>query len=549
MKYVICFLVCLLSLDLLALVPLEGIVFGNVKDIKQYDPFTGVVNFSNKYDGIEKSDLNKLDNYYALYKQGTNLKYQCEKDPKTNYSSSWSKSTAARSIGATLQFIGLDLTLKAITQYAKKLEYTDGKFKLLVNNLIKNTCSKNLSVYSLRLLKNNFFNEWTTGNDSYLPNIKESKFFTKDFKQKQNTLEVAKKEFNYTLRNFRAFCSWNSDASDFRLLVPYLKNPYIMSNVFNNLEQKKISIDHKTREIKLIKNEKGIQVACENMICRKRNKFEFQRIFPRMIGSSSLKIDLSNLYCDHFLSLRYKRSTTNSQIKKWIKEQTFEEPKLEVLNFISLLTKIPDPLITASEYVDIHKYFAKSLQKRWDSWANGKIEQFHNDHLYEEPLEITLVEQRRSGVIQNGEFNIIFDIGLSEIDKVLEGIDKIDVKLNLNFPIKYLAFVRERIIFLEKNGKDDEAELIRKKLIGKIAHQMKLKQNYFKIPVWNEQISTFIGGEILGQIDNYHGEKFKRLSNEKINIPIKLRFGVFALQYIRQRYNYNQKKKKALTFN
>jgi hypothetical protein len=548
MKNVICFLLFFWLGTSNALVPLEGIIFGGVQDIQQYDPFSGVLSFDYTKEKTSDFESQKIQHYYALYKQGTNLKNQCEKDPKTKYSDKWQKAIASRSIAATLQYIGLDLSLKAIAKYAKKLEYSKTQYATLTNNLIKTTCSNNLSVYSLKLIEDNFKKEWDD-KLNILPTIKSSPYFESDLKKRHNTMAVTKREFDYTLRNFRAFCSWNSDSSDYRMLVPYLKNPYIMSVVFNNMNKKKLSVDQRTNEILLKENLSSAQVACEDLICRNRSQVEFKRIYPRMIGSTKLNDDFTSLYCDHFLTVRYMKTKTNAKIKQWLKEQSLEESKLETLNFISLLTNVPDALIIAENYGQIHKFIKNNIKERWDKWAEKKIGQFHNDHLYEEPLEVKLVSQKGSEKIKNGEFHLLFDVGLSEIDKVLDGVDKIDSYFDLDIPAKYLAYIRDQSSYHYNRSEFKKSNHIEENFIENIKHQLKSKKQFFKIPIWNEEIAGIIAEEIMVQASEYRGSGLNKLSKKKLKIPVRFRFGIFALHYIRQKNKYLENERKTLTFN
>ncbi|MCB0745625.1 MAG: hypothetical protein KDC67_17100, partial [Ignavibacteriae bacterium] len=313
-----------------ALIPLEGIIFGQVEDTKQYDPLKSVLN-KNLQGNSDNSSEGKY--YYGLYQQGSELLGYCEQNPTTKFDSIWSQANAARSVAATLQYIGLDISLKKLVSYAKKLEFSNQEFDNFASNLIEDTCSKNISVYSIKLLKSNFNYEWMTGEDKIRDLSSSSMYFSKYFQSRENTKDSIRREFEYTIRNFRAFCSWGGNTSDFRLLVPYLKNPFIMSVVFNNLRKKKISLTEKTKQIVLSQDSAGVQVACEDLICRKRSPASFNKIFPRMIGSTELKDDLQALYCEYFKKQVLKRNINTVKVKKWIEEQHPYETKLETLQF------------------------------------------------------------------------------------------------------------------------------------------------------------------------------------------------------------------------
>lgn len=543
MKRVIFFLFIYHCSAALALVPLEGILFGSVEDTKQSDPLVSILNNNLTVNGKESAQKY----YYGLFKQGSELLNYCEKGPELRYDNVWQRSIATRSIIGTLQYIGLDLSLKSIASYARKLEYSAEDYEKLYSNLIVNTCSKNLSVYSLKFLKQNFAYEWkkeSVKNDSF----EEKLFFSKTYQQRQNTKTVLAREFEYTLRNFRAFCSWGGDTSDYRMLVPYLKNPFIMSIVFNHMRKKKLALSSKTQELILSENSDAVRVGCEDLICRKRDDVTFNRMFPRMTGSVDLEDDLKALYCEDFIRARYKRINTNPMVLKWINEQTAVESKVAPLQFLATLTGIPDGLIVATTYKGLEEFFFENIKARWELWANKKLETYYNDQMYEEPLEIKLVEQSRKSKIENGDFEILFDVGLSELDKVLEEVDKVDTFFTLEMPIKYLTNIREQSEYLRRSAQLVKREKLINKIVSRLHHQMNKKKKLFRVPIWNDQISTLIADELLAQLNAYRGNKLSLLAKGTISIPVRFRFGVFALRYIREKHKFNQKRKASLTF-
>ena len=548
-KIVIYFLLGFSSVTAYALIPLEGIIFGEAEDVKQYDPLSDILNPtlpSINLNEVDDSDFSKY--YFGLFKQGSELNAYCEQNPKTNYGNDWNKETAARSIAATLQYIGLDQSLKFITSYAKELDFSKDKFLQFSSNLIKGTCSKNLSVYSQKLLKDNFKYAWE--NQSVIKaDLKNSRlFFSENFKRKKETKFHLERKLEYTTRNFRAFCSWGGDTANFRLMVPYLKNPFIMSFIFNQLRAKKLSIEDKVKKVVLVDDNKTVKVACEDLICRKRDQEEFTRIFPRMVGSLNVKDDLYGMYCDYFKKIRYKKAISSKKINQWISSMQYGEDKLEALQFIANFTGIPDGIIINEKYSDIKELFVENVKARWDRWAKLKLNQFYNDQMYEEPLEIKLVGMSRTDQILRGEFQILFDVGLSEIDKVLTDKDKIDSVFYLNMPISYLAHIKQRYEYLESSAKPKEKEQFVKKVIARIKYQLKQKEKYFKIPIWNDSIAGIVADELIEQLRFYAGQKLNRISKQNIKIPVRFRFGVFALRYIREKFKYQNKAKVNLTF-
>lgn len=543
---VISFLALFVVSQVKALVPIEGVIYGNIQDIYQTDPFEG--NLSYRYTS-EKDDkeFERLNLYYALYKQGTNLINKCEAEYSATYETPWLKELALRSIIGNLQFIGLDLSLKAITAYAKKLEIPREHYLKLAQNLVTDTCSKNLSVYSIKLLRDNFKSQWDKNNFE-LPNISKSPYFTDEVKRQHDNYETIKREFNYTIRNFRAFCSWNGDVQDYRMLSPYLKNPYLMSIVFNSIDQKKFAYDIKTKQHYLVADPNLPRVACEDLICRSRKSQAFTKLFPRMIGSTTIRKDLDALYCDVFQKAKYKRNKTIPKVKTWIEQQAVAENKVESLNFLSLVTEIPDMLVMSENYQDVVMKFRNDVQARWDLWAQRKIDHLDTNLFFEEPLELELVSQVNNENIRQGDFKILFDVGLSELDKVLAGVDKISAYFNLQFKRKYLAHLKEKYFYYQKIGNNKKLDALLSQFKAQLKSQIQRKERYFSSPIWNDKIYDVMATEVINQLKLYRGKKLGKLNNESIIVPVKFRFGVFALQYIRQKYKFERRKEKALTF-
>ncbi len=531
------------------LVPLEGLILGQVDIKKQFDPYQNALSYSQSQVNEDQKELEKIEKYKALFWQGSQIKNRCDIYQKSEYKTQWEENQAVRSIIAQLQYLGLDRSVKAIAAYARKLEFSDNKYHKFVQRLMQDTCSENISVYSLNLLRKNFEFQWKNSSNDFLPSVSNNPFFSENFKRRHNTSEVINKEFNYTLRNFRAFCSWNGDIDDFRMLVPYLKNPFIMSYVFNQLSHKELVFNEDLQKLILQKGQTHrVQVACEDMICRRRNKEDFERIFPRMVGSYKFEDDLERLYCEKFYSARYKQKKTNPKVQKWIEEQAYAESKIEAMQFFALLTKVPDPMIASDQFSGLVQTFEHSIKARWDLWAQKSLESFDKDQLYEEPLELTLVENSNVEQIKSGVFQVEFNIGLSEVDKVLEDIDKIDASFYLSFPWNYFASIKKRIHLLSNRVQKNEIKKIEERFYDKITHQLKNRQRLLHLPIWNRQFAQIIGDEILRQINIYSGEKMNLLSQQKLKIPVKLKFGVFALRYIRQKNKFEQKTQKTLTF-
>lgn len=535
-----------------ALVPLEGLIYGDVKDIKQFDPLSGVFSDSAIVDKSLENDLErtKLEDYMGLYKQGAKLQFTCQMNEGSSirYLNSWKESVAKRSVVSTLQYIGIDHSMRAIVEYMKTLEYSKKEFDNVVKNLVNNTCSKNLSIYSMKLIKNNFYNMYETSTGFKIPSIEKSPYFTKAIRQRTNSRQAKQNEFNFALKNFRAFCSWGGDTDDYRMLVPYLKNPFIMSHVYDHILNRKMHWNNVGKFLTYKKRKNAIKIVCEDLICRKTTNVIFQQKFPKMIGSTDIEVDLDNLYCKHFKNVDYRYKDQIPQIKKWQKAQSMEEPILEAMNFVSLITGIPDLLISSQKYTDLLTSLKENIDSRWTKWAVEKNEQFVVDLLYEESLNIDLVPMAQSEEVLKGNFQMKFDFTLGELDRVLNVVDKVTAKFHLEFPKSYLRWIRND--YIKKTNLSDHmaVKYIEDKVRTYVNIQLATKSDLFLIPLWNNKMGDIITHELIEQITRYKGSLFSDFSHTKIKVPIKMRFGLFALKYLNEKFKAKYRSK-SLTFN
>ncbi|MAZ49687.1 MAG: hypothetical protein CME65_14090 [Halobacteriovoraceae bacterium] len=535
-------------LDIQAMTPLEGIIYGDVSGNTEDSKFQGLLSYRYEETDQGGKELAKLLTYRAINQQGLNLGQFCEDFPQITYTNEWQKQSASRSTIGTLQFLGIDILSKAIAKFARKLEMPQNEFETLSKNIVQNYCSPNFTVYSHKTIEDNLINNFKTDAKFDLPSFSESKYFPESIKRRLGTLDATKKQFHYSILNFRALCSWNGDESDYRLLVPYLKDPMIMSYVFNNLIGQKLSVNLEEKRVDIAVDPEASKIACEDLICRKRTNEVFKRIFPRMIGSTRLQDDLYGLYCERYSRLRINTNNAHPKIKKWASEMTPYQRQLEVINFKSLMSGIPDPIMGLEEFQDIAVVMKNGVLERWNKWSNRQVKRVQASQLYEEPLEIELVSAIDSPETRRGDFAIKFNIGLSEIDEVLEDVDKIDAYFSLEFESRYLASTRERLTFFYNRGDFINSSQVKESFEKRIFEMIKDKEKYFNIKLSREDFSKLLAEELLGQLNNYRGRELKKLSREKITIPVRFSYGLFALQYIHQKFIYEQKSQEVLTF-
>jgi hypothetical protein len=154
----------------------------------------------------------------------------------------------------------------------------------------------------------------------------------------------------------------------------------------------------------------------------------------------------------------------------------------------------------------------------------------------------------KSDEVTKGNFQLIFDFTLGELDRVISTRDKISSKFNLDFPKSYLRWMRDD--YIKRNNKSDYKglQLIEDRLTTYINIQLSAKSKLFLVPLWNDQMGRIIAQELIEQLINYRGTYFVDFSHTKIQIPVKFRYGLFALKYINDRFK-SSFRTQALTFN
>ncbi|MEX0797988.1 MAG: hypothetical protein WEB87_02835 [Bacteriovoracaceae bacterium] len=532
-----------------ALAPLQGLVKGDAQDIGQYDPLENILTrqFVSDKKPINKREKEKLELYKGAFKQGANLVNTCAVERFYTYPAFWAEESAKRSVAATLQYIGLDYATRAIVEYTKAFKLESKEFDNMVSNLVVNNCSENISVFSKKLLKNNFYHLKEKRTSFKLPNLEGSPYFSAQNIKRSSSFEVKRREFNFALKNFKAFCSWDGNVDNYGLLAPYLRNPFVMSKVFNHLTQKKTAWDPEREAVVLKKNDDAVLVACEDLLCRRRNFPTFNQIFPRMVGSSGVDDDLNVLYCNHFKETSLKAKNAGPTIRDWIQKQTLEESVLEPMNFLALMTGVPDLYFSADKHADLIGLLSNTVERRWDEWAEAKTGQLIVDLLYEESLFVDLAPSTELAK-SSGQLGLVFDFTMGELDRELKVVDKISSVFRLEFPKSYLSWLRRE--YVQANNKSDFEKMKRlgEKFEIYVDLLLKEKESLFLIPLWNEKFSSIIAKDLLERLTRYGGSYFNDLSHEVVKVPVRFRFGLFALKYLRDRFK-TKYPSQALTFN
>ncbi len=500
------------SFSINALVPIEGIILGHENNQTQ-------VTSNDIYNESQNEENKKMKLYEATYKSGESLFESCRYLGKGFYSTFWDELQAKRAVVATLQYIGLDTSIKALGAYARSLNISQGEFTHLKKNLIHNYCSKNLTVLSLRNVNKSFDYYYKNPEKKLIPSVGNSPFASEEFKKSSEELSSRSREFDLVIKNFRSFCSWGGDVEDYRMLAPYLSNRFIMSFVIKNLSGVQ---------------EKGVQVSCSELICRKKTLKIFNENFPLTLGSTGIETDVSKLFCHHFSFQHYSKKTI-PQMQDWIKASGKEDLILETNQFISLITGVPDLWSGVQKYHDIIPIIRSSLDRRWTKWATEALKTSSKDLFYEESFKIKTVSRSDQSTLLTKGFGLDFSVTLGEMDQLINIDDHLGLYFNIKLSKNYLRFLRSKSLILEKNIDLEGLKSFKQDVANHLGSQLKVKEKLFKQKMWNEEFLLAMSEELIKQTRTYVGPLFESYQDEMIAIPVKFSYGLFAISYMRYR--------------
>lgn len=520
MKYLklIGILGCLVSWPVPALIPVEGLILGEADPSLQEDPLKLV--FSGP-DVVGLPVDKKLKEYQRFYTEGLELSQSCQQLNQLSYSTPVQEAQAKRSVVASLQLIGLDATIKGIGAWARKLELSSTEFERLKGNLVTNYCSKNLTVLSVRNVERALSHYYENPENGMIPSYEDSPFASKAMKEMTEKHDSRKREFNQLLRAFRSFCSWGQDVDDYRMLPPYLNNPFIQGLVLRRLTTPTDGLSSK--------------VVCQNLVCRQVSDREFNNNFPLSVGSTGLKTDLNKLYCSHFRFTDYRPQKTIPEVAAWMKASELESPILETNFFISLLSGMPDLFLATEKYEDVALLAKSSIDDRWQAWARKVLDNFSRELLFEESLKVkpkTRVELTKTGPTP---FRVDFTVTLGEIDRLMDYSDKLGTEFELKIPKNYLRSLRVKWNDMANRLAIDEQQDFFAENARTIGHYLKPKEVLFQQKMWNEDFSRLVATELLQQVLRYEGKLFENYKEEMISIPVTFSYGLFALGYLHYR--------------
>lgn len=521
-----------------ALVPLESLLLGDFSDyysnkMGQIDPINYI--FQDTPMG-QNSDKERLATYRGFIYEGMNLLNKCENTKKITYATNWSETQAKRSLLATLQYIGLDVTTRALAKYAQEVEYSEEEYQNLIDNLVGNYCSTNISIISIRQLKLNMMALFKGDAGGFvLPQIKGNALFPQSILTLNLRDKVLDQEFSQTAKLFRAFCSWGGDVDDLRLLVPIIRNPVIASFVARNMANQSLKWGALDNIVYKSPVDNSINVLCDNLICRRTDKTDFLRKYPRSMGFKSIEDEVERSYCTFFKNSEYRSNDLVPSIKEIIQKQTEIDDTLMIAQFIALVTGFPDFIVGLDKWKDGEALIRASMDQEWDKWADERNEQFSRDLYFEEQLTIEKVDRSLYFDAKKPIFSTIFDVNLGEYDRINQMVGKVGFKFDLKLSHSFLAMIRRD--WGARSPKDKPAqEKIIKLFSSHIQKEVDKVHATFAFPLWKGDFARLISLELLEQLVLYQGDYFRFSKKETLTVPVMLNFAPFALKY--QNYKY-----------
>ncbi|MFL5783684.1 MAG: hypothetical protein ACJ76H_03670 [Bacteriovoracaceae bacterium] len=513
-----------------ALTPVEGILLGTATTEIQTDPLSLV--FSNTNGNVEDDEFKKLKKYQANLWTGVYFEEDCSTLGPITYSTTWKEQQAKRSIVATLQYIGLDATIKAIGAYAKNLHIPDTEYENMTSNLVSLYCSENVTVMSLRTIRNALAHYYQNPDMSIIPTVENSPYATEAFKSGSASSETRSRELQLAIKNFRSFCSWGGDSADYRMLPPYLKNPFIMAMITRSMQGKNFTWNDQQKRFIFYDDPKVVRVVCKDLICRQSTPEVFNKEFPLSTGSTGLKTDLNKLYCQQFRYLDYDHKKTIPEVKEWIKAQQIEDPYFETGFFVSLMTGVSDPFMSQSKFSNIPAIVKSSVDERWTKWSKDSLNVFSRDLLFEESIKVRAMPRRQPGSIREGLL-LDFHVTLGEMDRIMRNNDKIHMSFDFKFSKNWLRTLITRWNYISGHLDVEGDKALHEDVARYIELQLRTKEKLFTQKVWNDDFPRLLADELLAQVLSYRGTYFETYQDEMVTVPVRFSYGVFALSYLR----------------
>ncbi|EQC46319.1 hypothetical protein [Bacteriovorax sp. Seq25_V] len=481
----------------------------------------------------KKQWLNQMAHYRIFYVEGENLKNSCETMPKVYYANSFEQNSVETSIVATLQKIIFDHTIPAIEKYSRALDLNENEYFNMVENLIRRSCSSNLSVISHRRIKKKFI-DFRKNNSYVLPSLEGNPLYTPKVVLKQSREEKIAKELYYTVGLFEMACSWGQRVEALRGLMPLIQNPSIAAFIIRQMSGLKIADDANFNSRFLTESQDTTRVHCDGLICREKSSAKFKEDFVKSIGHQSILSDLKSNYC-HSISKIKKDDEfeVDQKITKIIQKYSGFEGSRMLGQFIALLTKIPDFNVWTDDAKLLDEYMKFGLDHFWDGWAMRTVKHLENNLMYEEPLELEVVDHNLFLDPEDFKPRIELDLNSGEFDKSVAMKGKITFNFDINILDLDLAWIYHG--YREINHEDKEAlEKLDNLIKQYVIKDFKLIKKEFESYIIDGDLVDLLVNEIKDQILFFRNMNLK-MERKLVSIPVNVNVSPFALIYLKNK--------------
>ena len=491
---------------------------------------------SHHLDVVAKSQeawLNQMAHYRIFYVEGENLAKACETTPKVYYASSFEQNSVETSIVATLQKIIFEQTIPAIEKYSKELDLSDEEYFNMVDNLISRSCSENLSVISHRRLKKKFIDIRKT-NSYILPTLDGNPLYTPKVALKQSREEKLAKELYYTIGLFEMACSWGQRVEAIRGLKKLIQNPSVAAYVIRQMSGLKIADEANFNSRFLKESKDTVKVHCDGLICREKPSKTFYEDFVKSIGHRSFLTDFKANYC-HSISKISKDDEfeVDPKVTKLIGNFSGAEGNRMVGQFISLITKIPDFNVWTDNSNLLDEYMKLGLDHFWDGWAHRTIKHLENNLIYEEPLELEVINHQLFLSPDSFSPRIELDLNSGEFDRSVAINGKVRFSFFINIldqDLAWLFYGYREIAHDDKEALSKLDNLIKQYVIK----DFKLIKKEFESYIINGDLVDILVNEIKKQIIYFRYMDLK-IEKKLVSVPVNVNVSPFALIYLKNK--------------
>lgn len=529
-----------------AIVPIESIILGNFGDRLNQESNDPIEYVFNRDQSFKNDDIVNYKKDLAFYRgfsnEGKNLEISCAEKNTIKYHSDWDKFQVIRTIMAEMQYIGIDITSRAIPKYAKYFDFSDEEYSNLIDDLVDNNCSNNLTVISKKELKNYLKQRFIGENSFELPSIKNNPLFPKNMDKYFSEKKLREQEFKQTINIFKAMCSWGNDPYNTVLMTPFLKNAPLMSFINRQLNGKTFDWNKATNELSLIDTNKNIQVVCDNLICRKTDLSYFKSKIILSNGSRDFYQDFKNLYCDHF-QLQDYQVQKDSKLNKIIKNMTFDDENLMVGQMMALITHVPEFLLGLEKFKDGENLLRSSIDYTWNQWAESQLNNYSHELYFEEPLMMEMVDRSLYFNKQQGKLKVSLDVNLGEFDRINQKIGKVKMGFNISVNKTVLKYVRESLLNFDPTNNIEKSEII-KKLKVQLEKDIYVAYTNLIIPPWKGDLALLIANEVAEELLEIPDNKFNEFPAGMNPINVEINYSIFALKYLNNQFMQKENKSK-----